>query len=70
MTEPLPTRERVTFDAKGNPVWKFPVQSEILDIGDPTMDLLESLETATIAIDEDDVWLDRSGIDPYNTSED
>jgi hypothetical protein len=59
-------RVKVSFDAKGNPVWDAQVDMPRRREGDDTIDLLKCLDTdaLSLAADEEEDQ-DPSGYDPY-----
>ncbi len=68
--QPSQSEQRVTFDSKGNAVWKHRIDTSSPEPGATTVDVLRALENANLAIDNDAEWSDPSGMDPYNTSDD
>ena len=60
-TDESDPRGKVTFDDKGNAVWKFQVPEESADIGDETIDLLDTREVKALSLDEEGPWTEKSG---------
>ena len=68
-TEEAAPHGKVTFDDKGNAVWKFQVPDETRDIGEETIDLLDTLEVKALSLDEEGPWTKKSGKNPYDTGD-
>ena len=70
--DPELKNHKVTFDSKGNAVWKLESQTESDDLVDETVDMLGCLDNAELSIEEDardKRPADKSGKDPYNNPE-
>ena len=59
---------KVTFDSKGNAIWKFQMPEEE-DVGGSTVDLLDTLEVKALQLDDEGPFTEKSGKDPYDTGD-
>ena len=64
--EPPQQDRKVTFDSKGNAIWKFQMPEEE-DVGEGTVDLLDTLEVKALQLDDEGPFTEKSGKDPYDT---
>ena len=70
--DPEPMQHKVTFDEKGNAIWKLKSQMDSDELVDATVDILGCLDNADLSIEDDardEQRADKSGKDPYNNSE-
>ena len=66
-SDEAPQKDRkVTFDSKGNAIWKFQMPEEE-DVGEGTVDLLDTLEVKALQLDDEGPFTEKSGKDPYDT---
>jgi hypothetical protein len=63
----LKPRARITFDAKGNPVWEAAIDTPLRRESDNTIDLLKCLDVEDLSL-ADDGLEDDVGYDPYRRS--